>query len=878
MDEHDTSTDPVMPTGQGQAIAPEQSDLDHWMERFEAFCDHLVLDRALKPGTLNDYRSVVPRWIRWAVDNGFDPGEHDRDAVVGFVDEFLSLSEDSRKSYRSHLRRWSAWVGSELSAGRSPRCWVVRGGRGSGDAETIGYNLAHGVTSIGWGAADWEFEFIAECRSREDFRYQTGQRFPGWSEGSRNATADQIWAFAREIEQGDVVVLPKPDARLAVGFVDGGYRTDAAAPGACQQQRDVIWLAVDVPKESVDDDILTSLKASRTVFRAGAPDAAARLLRSLHRGGAESPRGSLRALIDQFRASGSYRREDDHEHFAARERMEEILRSLPSLPYERRGEVDLVWQRKRGGDYGGPGNIVQLRSSLRDSSPQEWERLRHLLSDLCWGTDDLGQRLDRAMNEVHGLGPTSANRLVSICRPQRVIPIGTLRTGVGGRGAWGGKLDAVELLMRFGLLDAEQEERAKAMLAEHEAEGDSGHLIEASNDLLFELLEPHFAIEEGFDTWGMSRFLYWAMQRHADSDGPRPIPSHPASPQQVSRLAAAAEDLLCDVEFLDEIVDLLRDKGQVILYGPPGTGKTYFAQRLARALTEEAASEAERAADGQATDDDADPVGALSLVQFHPAYSYEDFFEGFRPRVDVDGQMAYELTPGPLVRIAERAERHPGQRHVMVIDEINRANLPRVLGELLYLLEYRDQAMQTQYRPGQQFTLPRNLWFIGTMNTADRSIALIDAAMRRRFHFVPFFPRNEGARERGYTQDLLRRWTEREAPEQEWVADLVDKVNAELTDAMGGDHLLIGPSHFMTGGLDEPSLRRIWKYNIEPLIEDQLFGRQEAIHRFRFERVWRDFGPKNDDDADLGDGEATSAAAGDETVLAEPDHHTAAGA
>ncbi len=294
--------------------------------------------------------------------------------------------------------------------------------------------------------------------------------------------------------------------------------------------------------------------------------------------------------------------------------------------------------------------------------------------------------------------------------------------------------------------------------------------------------------------------------------------------EAVERLGKAATHLLCRKEFLRDVVALLEDKGQVILYGPPGSGKTYFARHLAWTLL------------GIADDDEYEDNPPYSLVQFHPAYSYEDFFEGFRPRVDDDGQMTYKLTPGPLVRLAERAADHPDELHVMVIDEINRANLPRVLGELLYLLEYRDDWAQTQYRPDDGFELPSNLWIIGTMNTADRSIALIDAAMRRRFHFVPFFPDREP------TAGLLRRWCERNEPGQVWIADLLDAVNERLRDDLGGDYMLIGPSHFMKSDLDENGLRRIWEYNIEPLIEDQFFGRQEVIDSYRFGEVWKRHG------------------------------------
>lgn len=282
-------------------------------------------------------------------------------------------------------------------------------------------------------------------------------------------------------------------------------------------------------------------------------------------------------------------------------------------------------------------------------------------------------------------------------------------------------------------------------------------------------------------------------------------------PPLKERLESAAGKLLCDVKHLEEIVELLEDKRQVILYGPPGTGKTYLAQELAVAL--------------------APAVAAWSLVQFHPAYSYEDFFEGYRPVLDDDNQMIYQLQQGPLANLADRADAYPDETHVMVIDEINRANLPRVLGELLFLLEYRNKSIQVMHRPEDDFSLPKNLWFIGTMNTADRSIALIDAAMRRRFHFVPFFEREEP------TKSLLRKWTQKYAPDQAWVVDLVSAVNGELEKELGGEHLQLGPSYFMKTDLNDGGFERVWRYNIEPFIEDQLFGNPDKIARFRLDAV-----------------------------------------
>ncbi|MBE9403868.1 AAA family ATPase [Brachybacterium sp. Marseille-Q2903] len=170
----------------------------------------------------------------------------------------------------------------------------------------------------------------------------------------------------------------------------------------------------------------------------------------------------------------------------------------------------------------------------------------------------------------------------------------------------------------------------------------------------------------------------------------------------------------------------------------------------------------------------------------------------------------------------------------MIIDEINRANLPKVLGELLFLFEYRDTPVRTLYRPDDPFELSKDIWFIGTMNTADPSIALVDAALRRRFHFIPFFPNH------GPMKGLLDRWLKREG-EEEWVGELVAQVNAELETVLGGPHLQLGPSHFMKRGLDEAALCRIWEYDIEPFIEDQFFGDQARIEHFRFPQVMARF-------------------------------------
>ena len=198
-----------------------------------------------------------------------------------------------------------------------------------------------------------------------------------------------------------------------------------------------------------------------------------------------------------------------------------------------------------------------------------------------------------------------------------------------------------------------------------------------------------------------------------------------------------AAALLMDQAELAKITDLLWERKQVIFYGPPGTGKTYLASKLARQLTED---------------------GAVKLVQFHPSYTYEDFFEGFRPEPGGSGTLTFTLRAGPFRDFAEVAAANPSTAYILIIDEINRANLAKVFGELYFLLEYRDQSISLQYSPDKEFILPENLFLIGTMNTADRSIARIDTAMRRRFAFVELDPRIPPI------QGLLARWLSRASP------------------------------------------------------------------------------------------------------------------
>lgn len=287
---------------------------------------------------------------------------------------------------------------------------------------------------------------------------------------------------------------------------------------------------------------------------------------------------------------------------------------------------------------------------------------------------------------------------------------------------------------------------------------------------------------------------------------------NPSLPQVYT--SYSKKDFLSEVfmtaEQYDEIEDVLKDKKNIILQGAPGVGKTFAATRLAYALMKQKNDE------------------QIKSVQFHQNYSYEDFIMGYKP----DGE-GFTLTNGIFYKFCKEAENHPDKKYFFIIDEINRGNMSKIFGELLSRIEdgYRGKKVALAYSD-ELFSVPENLYLIGMMNTADRSLAMIDYALRRRFSFFDMDP--------GFETEGFKRY--QEELENELFYKLILKV-IDLNDAIKNDKTLgagfcIGHSYFcnLTKETCTPKkLHTIVKYDILPMLKEYWFDDQDKYEHWEIQ-------------------------------------------
>lgn len=282
-----------------------------------------------------------------------------------------------------------------------------------------------------------------------------------------------------------------------------------------------------------------------------------------------------------------------------------------------------------------------------------------------------------------------------------------------------------------------------------------------------------------------------------------PTAAYNTPPAQPYNRAKALDELFVSETQLDATLAALHRRRNLILQGPPGTGKTFLARRLA--WLELGATDAAR----------------VELVQFHPSYSYEDFVQGFRP----DAKGVFQLQDGVLLAFCQRAAQDPERPYFLLIDELNRGNLSRIFGELLLLLEAdkrgADHAVRLPYAPADapRFFVPANVFIIGTMNLADRSLAPLDYALRRRFAFVELAP-EFGAP----LQEFLQAQGVPASVIEQLVARLTELNQVIADDPELGPDYRIGHSYFCQPPTEPAAapewLRLILEQEIVPLLDD----------------------------------------------------------
>ena len=613
--------------------------------------------------------------------------------------------------------------------------WVVRG---AGISEET--SLATGILAIRFS----ETENLANVQTLDEMRAMRRESHPEETNPKINNAAGQLWSFKEVIKVGDLIIMPlKKQPTVAIGQMAGEYRHRPEAPEGYVHSREVTWINTGVPRASLSTDLLKEMNFNRTVYCPKSENAERRLRTVAETGLDMGPgvAGDGDGRWDAFIGWAS--------RFYEWELFDEMERNYKMTVGERLAAVKQALQEDR------PDWENLLRSTLRDrdSLGRDWRTNESFLKLDTSLIDGALRRIwaignvDTLEERVHGFqefGPFGTPGLL----------VSTLLMGEDPTQYPMYRYSSLKAAYKLtGYLSAPNDSPDAWIRYEHALNFFDEFIKQAS----YRGLKVRDPLDAQSLVWCLTQYdpgnmpedwpadvkdnliAYRGANGTEDSDSGQltdegsgqedldgeneiTLPVEPV-------LTYSLEDIVRDGCFLEKerlatILERLRSKKNVILQGPPGTGKTWLAKRLAFALI------------GHRSESRVRPF------QFHPNLSYEDFVRGWRPGEDA----RLDLVDGPFLRVINDAAADLSSDYVVVIEEINRGNPAQIFGEMLTLLEAdkrtSEDALALSYSrsPQERVHIPPNLYVIGTMNLADRSLALVDLALRRRFAFIDLEP------------------------------------------------------------------------------------------------------------------------------------------
>ncbi len=708
------------------------------------------------------------------------------------------------------------------------RLWIVRSGR-KGEFEAPA--LERNEMFLGW-------ENMGDLRGfkdRDAMLEGLRKAYPDSPKGRLSKWATQLYRFVNDIRAGDLVVMPgKRKKGVFIGEVDGEYRFDPSSE--LRHSRRVRWNEEPVPRDVFKEDLLGSFDSSGTLFEVIRNDAVTRVRAVLGNGTDPGTVEPVRfewipfyeALANRLLDFADRRKELLARIFAVKSRMDK-----DDIPFTNLEDI------RADGSKGPLKDICPFTSMgtfSRSIKPANRKIIAHAFAESFgvpepWpdfpAPDETGIPLlyaakswffsfekDRGRDDIDKLWEIF-ERAISLAESDdeenKVAFINAYNDALRVKNvAWNLTMGLYWIRPRnFPTLDENSREYIAGKLdipLPQNVPDATGYLE------IIDALKARFK-EKDCPVHSFPELSLAAWENEPLPPQPKPDPQPHEPKTELPRYSV--DDIMEDGCFLErsgleEILEIMKNKKNIVLQGPPGTGKTWLAKKLAFALVGFRAENYVRA------------------VQFHPNLSYEDFVRGWRP--SGDGKLG--LVDGTFLEMVETARRSPQKSHVVVIEEINRGNPAQIFGELLTLLEAdkrtKDSALALCYprSEGERVFIPENLYVIGTMNIADRSLALVDFALRRRFAFIDLEP---------LLNERWRKWCNEKCGIDYAVLDRIRQrvasLNRRISDDPGlGPQFRIGHSYVTPGRrVEDPEewFRRVVTTEISPLLEEYWFDNSE---------------------------------------------------